>query len=135
MQVWCFALTRLAEPKRSTTVCGTGRHVSIRTIRTYRTWLAFLLAVHLEGGYSMSRNGASGPEGGLPDRIVAGLLPGKNRKLPEGRFRCFPGGSPAKIRPGKPISGPEALLRNIGYPEIVDVLPLPGQTWPRRPWN
>ncbi len=32
---------------------------------------------------------------------------------PEGRFRCFPGSSPAKIRPGRPISGPEALLRNI----------------------
>ncbi len=25
----------------------------------------------------------------------------------------FPGSSPAKIRPGRPISGPEALLRNI----------------------
>jgi hypothetical protein len=28
---------------------------------------------------------------------------------PEGPFRCFPGSSPAKIRPGRPIYGPEAL--------------------------
>ncbi len=33
----------------------------------------------------------------------------------EGRFRCFPTSSPAKIRPGRPISGPEALLRNMEY--------------------
>ncbi len=32
---------------------------------------------------------------------------------PEGLFRCLPGSSPAKIRPGRPISGPEALLRSI----------------------
>ncbi len=31
----------------------------------------------------------------------------------EGRFWCFPGSSPAKIRPGSPISGPEALLRDM----------------------
>ncbi len=34
---------------------------------------------------------------------------------PEGRFKCFPGSSPAKIRPGRPIYGPEALLSNIEY--------------------
>jgi hypothetical protein len=34
----------------------------------------------------------------------------------EGRFRCLPGSIPAKIRPGRPISGPEALLRSIGQP-------------------
>ncbi len=34
---------------------------------------------------------------------------------PEGRCRCFPGSSPAKSRPGRPIYGPEALLRNIKY--------------------
>ena len=34
---------------------------------------------------------------------------------PEGRFQCFPGSSPAKIRPGRPFNGPEALLRNIAY--------------------
>ncbi len=32
---------------------------------------------------------------------------------PEGRFRRFPGSSPAEIRPGRPIYGPEARLRNI----------------------
>ena len=51
---------------------------------------------------------------------MAGLLPGKHRNRfsgrPEGRFRCFPGSSPAKIWPGSPMSGPEALLRNIEYP-------------------
>jgi hypothetical protein len=49
------------------------------------------------------------------------LLPGSRSKSalrpafgrPEGRFRCFPGSSPAEIRPGRPISGPEALLRII----------------------
>jgi hypothetical protein len=34
---------------------------------------------------------------------------------PDGQFRCFPGSSPAKIRPGRPIYGPEALLRNMEY--------------------
>ena len=32
---------------------------------------------------------------------------------PEGRFRCIPDSSPAKIRSGRPIYGPEALLRSI----------------------
>ncbi len=32
-----------------------------------------------------------------------------------GGLRCFPGRIPAKIRPGRPIFGPEALLRNIEY--------------------
>ncbi len=36
-------------------------------------------------GYSMLRNTASGPEIGLPGLILAGLLPGKNRKRPSGR--------------------------------------------------
>ena len=61
-------------------------------------------------------NSGSGPEIGLPGQILAGLLPGKRRNRPsgrpEGRFRCLPGSSPAKIRPGSPIYGPEALLRN-----------------------
>ncbi len=35
---------------------------------------------------------------------------------PEGRFRFFPESNPAKIRPGRPIAGPEALLCNIDYP-------------------
>jgi hypothetical protein len=34
---------------------------------------------------------------------------------PEGPFRCFPGSSPATLRPGRPFYGPETLLRNIGY--------------------
>ncbi len=34
---------------------------------------------------------------------------------PEVRFRYFPNSSPAKIRSGRPMSGPEALLRNIEY--------------------
>ncbi len=34
---------------------------------------------------------------------------------PEAQFRCFPGSRPVKIRPGRSISGPEALLRNIVY--------------------
>ena len=70
----------------------------------------------------MLRNSASGPEIELPGRILAGLLPGKQESAlrpaegrPEDRFRCFPGSSPAKIRPGSPISGPEALMRNIEY--------------------
>ncbi len=35
--------------------------------------------------YSMLRNSASGAEIGLPGRILAGLLPGKNRNRPFGR--------------------------------------------------
>ncbi len=31
-------------------------------------------------------------------------------------LRPLSGSSPAKIRPGRPIYGPEALLRNIEYP-------------------
>jgi hypothetical protein len=42
-----------------------------------------------------------------------GLWPAEGR--PEARFWCLPGSSPAKIRPGRPSSGPEALSRNIEY--------------------
>ncbi len=63
----------------------------------------------------MLRNTASGPEMSLPGRIVAGLLPGEHRNRPSGRFLCSPGSSPAKIRPGRPISGTETILRNIEY--------------------
>ncbi len=65
------------------------------------------------------------------------LRPAEGR--PEGRVGCLPGSSPAKILPGRPISGPEALLRNIGllirswgYPSrtregsIFGVWPAPG---------
>ncbi len=66
----------------------------------------------------------------LPDRKSAfrvGFGPDCYRESlkigpPDGRrpaggpiFLCFPGSSPAKIRPGSSISGPEALLRNIEY--------------------
>ncbi len=34
---------------------------------------------------------------------------------PEGRFRRSPGSSPSEIRPGRPLSGPETLLRNIEH--------------------
>ncbi len=40
-----------------------------------------------------------------------GLRPAFGR--PEGPLQRFPGSSPAKIRPGSVISGPEALLRNM----------------------
>ncbi len=71
----------------------------------------------------MLRNSASGLEIGPPGGTLAELLPGKIRNRPprlafgrqEGRFRIFPGSSPAKILPGRPNYGPEALLHNIGY--------------------
>ncbi len=37
---------------------------------------------------------------------------------PECRFRCFPGSNPSKTWPGRPIYGPEALLRSIVYQHI-----------------
>ncbi len=65
--------------------------------------------------YSMSRNNGSGPEIGLPGRILAGLVPGKHRHRPSGRpsagqrtgFSVFP----VAVRP---ISGPEGrfMARN-----------------------
>jgi hypothetical protein len=65
----------------------------------------------------MLRNIASGPEIGLPGRILAGLLSGKAPKSSlrpaGGPISVFPGSSPAKIRPGRLFYGPEALLRNI----------------------
>ncbi len=64
--------------------------------------------------YSILPNSASGPEIGLPCRILAESALRSAFGRPEGRFRCFPGSSPA-ILPGRPIYGPEALLRNIEY--------------------
>ncbi len=76
--------------------------------------------------YFMLRHSASGPEIGLPCRILARLLPGKRRNLlwptfgrQEALFRCFPGSRPAKIQPGRPNSGPEAVLRNIEYNQLT----------------
>jgi hypothetical protein len=39
---------------------------------------------------------------------------------------CFPGSSPAKIRPGGQIDGPEALLHNIEY-LMLDLGPIPAR--------
>ncbi len=62
----------------------------------------------------MLHNGASGPEVGLQDRMLLGMLPGRHRNRPSGRPKAdFPGSSPAKMQPGGPIPGPETLLRNI----------------------
>ena len=71
-------------------------------------------------GYSMLHNSVSGPVIGLDfGRTATGKAPKSALRpafgRPECRFRCFPGSSPAKILPGRPISGPEALLRNIEY--------------------
>ncbi len=72
-------------------------------------------------GYSMFRNNASGPEIGLPGRILARLLPGKHRNQPSGRPKAcrradLGASSPAKIRPGRPISGP-----GPGHTRVSDV--------------
>ncbi len=57
---------------------------------------------------SMLRNNASGPKIGLPRRILAGLLPGKNRNRPSGRpkagRRADFGSLPVAVRAK---SGPE----------------------------
>ncbi len=71
----------------------------------------------------MLHKSASGPQMGLPGRILAGLLPGKNRNRSSGRPKAgkranlgaFPVAVQQKIRPGSPISGLEALLRNMEY--------------------
>ncbi len=59
--------------------------------------------------YSMLRNGASGPEIGLPGTILAGMLPGKHRNRPFGRpsagRRADFGAFPVAVRPK---SAPEA---------------------------
>ncbi len=62
----------------------------------------------------MLRTSASGPEVGLPGRTEIGPPVGRRPAggPREDRFRCLPGGSPAQIRPGRPIFGPEALMRN-----------------------
>ncbi len=56
----------------------------------------------------MLRNSASGPEIGLPGRILAGLLTGKHRNRPSGRpkagRRAYFGAIPVAVRPK---SGPE----------------------------
>ncbi len=73
--------------------------------------------------YKFTRFGGGCPLAGSPvDRArscrrSAGKTPKSILQLafgrPEGRFRCLRGSSPAKLRPGRPIYGPEALVRNI----------------------
>ncbi len=63
-------------------------------------------AVNRPSGPDFSRTAPGTPPKAAP-RPADGLR--------EGRFRCFPGSSLAKIRPGRPIYGPEALLRNTEY--------------------
>jgi hypothetical protein len=90
--------------------------------------LIYVLSVTLKHVYFVLCNIASGPTIGLPGLILDGLLPGKNRNRPsgrpwpEGRFWCFPGSNPSKMRPGRPISGPEPLLRNIEYILVASML-------------
>ncbi len=62
-----------------------------------------------QGGSRAHQTLEPGRKSGKPPKSA--LRPAFGR--PEGRFWCFPGSSPAKIRPGSPISGLEALLRNI----------------------
>jgi hypothetical protein len=69
--------------------------------------------------YSMLHN-ASGPEIGLPGRILAGLQPGKHRNRTSGRpkagRRADFGSFPVAVRP---MDGPETRLRNIEYSDIA----------------
>ncbi len=65
----------------------------------------------------MFRNSASGPKIGLPRRISdcyredTEIGPSAGRRAD---FGAFPIAVRPKIWPAEPISGPEALLRNIG---------------------
>ncbi len=61
-------------------------------------------------------NWLSGPDFGrtAPGKAPTSVLRPAFRR-PKGQFRCFPSSSPATLRPGRPISGPEAPLRNIEY--------------------
>ena len=57
----------------------------------------------------MLRNSASGPEIGLPGRILAGLLPGKHRNRPSGQRsagrKADFGSSPVAVRPQSGLEG------------------------------
>ncbi len=94
----------------------------------------------------MSRKSASGADIGLPGQILAGpgLLPGKHRDRPSdppkaGRraeVDVFPVAVRPKFQPGRPIYGPEALLRNIEYiypgirPQTGQQPPISEGGWP-----
>ncbi len=79
---------------------------------------------------SLLRNNASGPDFGRTatgKTPTSALRPDFDRS--EARFRCFPGSSPAKIRPGSPIPGPEALFPpKVQPPQIADCQG-PEKTW------
>jgi hypothetical protein len=89
----------------------------------------------------MLRNSTSGPEIGLPGRILAGLLPGKHQDRPSGRPKtgrmadlgAFPAAVRPKSGPGSPISGPDALLRNTEYELFIGMemcpISLRGSPW------
>ncbi len=90
----------------------------------------------------MLRNIASGPEIGLPGRISARFRSGKRQNRPSGRPNAGRGGDldafPIRIPPVTPISGPEALMRNIksspdgARPASRRRLQQRPQKWPRR---
>ncbi len=90
------------------------------------------------GSYPMLRNSASGRAGnwapgseiGFPGRKVDLMLPGwklgfragfrpdsSREGIKVNRFGSFSDCNPGEIRPGKPMSGPEASLRNLKYEE------------------
>ncbi len=76
-----------------------------------------MCALHVKQLCFRAGNRPSGPDFGRTatgNTPKSALRPAFDR--PEDRFRCFPDSSPAKIRPGRPISGPEAVLRNIENP-------------------
>ncbi len=70
------------------------------------------------GVYFTNTGNASGPELGLPSRILIGkasksaLWPAFGRRRAD--VEVFPSLNPAEIPPGSLVSGPEAILCNIG---------------------
>ena len=88
--------------------------------------------VHNQGGYSMFHNSASGPEIGLPSRILAGLLPGKHRNGPSGRppagRRDDFGSVPVAVRPK---SGPRGRFPARKHDCVTSNIP---GVSPRRIW-
>ena len=91
-------------------------HVRLAYLRSFRHFQFKFLGARpghghdmaLKSFYSLLRNNASGPEIGLPGRILAGLLPGRHRNRPSGRpsagRRADLGGFAVAVRPK---SGPE----------------------------
>ncbi len=51
----------------------------------------------------------------IEDHGSLGMYPASPGQNPARKQSCtFPGSSPAKIRPGRPIYGPEAIFQNVG---------------------